>query len=486
MLLVALVVSVVVIGTVSLAWRSAEDRWLGSTVPRFFHQKLFQDIYILNLAYDPDVSDGVEVVRGVLDVGPEKFSRYFRDMLVSNGPSPEARGSVDLNPMGAAHRDPHTFPLEAIREGIRQAMDSEDSVPVAGGFCIPIRNDQGVVGGTWFVPKVPTPPGLPVLEYALPILVGAGLLGIALFWVLNRSVVRPLRNLGDAAASVGARQVGVRVPELAGGPELKSFIDAFNEMAERVEGHREELEREVAHATETAEKRQTAMLRSARLASMGTLAAGIAHEINNPIGGMINAIRRIGSSEHLSERDRRYVDLIQEGLERVSRIARRVLDFSPKQLEAVAFSLSNAIEGARGLADHRFQRQGVELRLDVPSDLPALVGDEHEFQQVLLNLFLNSLDVLEDHPDAPWIEVRARAESGWMTIDVVDNGPGMDEDKLPRVMDPFFSAKGRPDSSGLGMFISHQIIENHGGSLEVESKPGEGFRVIIRMPIESA
>src|SRR5690606_17781955 len=181
---------------------------------------------------------------------------------------------------------------------------------------------------------------------------GTLVFGLLASFVIGRTLVRPLRGIGQTAQRFGegryeARMTPVQVPE------LDVFIEAFNAMAERIEAHHAELAREVQRATEEAQRKERAMLQSARLAAMGTLAAGIAHEINNPIGGMQNAIRRIERNEQLGERERVYVALIRDGLERVGRIARRVLDFSPRTLEARPFALDEAVEGARALVEHR-------------------------------------------------------------------------------------------------------------------------------------
>ncbi len=481
LLLVAFVVIVAVIACVQIAWHLAQSDWL-RRVPQY-HNDFFRQV--LSFAYDPKESGEFGAVEEIARRGPNAFRSFFRDVLITNTPS-GAPGSVDVNPIGARHRDPVTFPLGDVRAGIRAAMESRSAVLAGSGYCLPIELDGDVVGGAWFEPIVPAPPRLPLSAYMIPMLIGGLLFGGIAYVLIERGVVKPLHDLGAAAASVGAQRPGVQMPAIAGAQELARFIDAFNEMAARVDGHRDELEREVKRATEIAERRQHALLRSARLASMGTLAAGIAHEINNPIGGMLNAVRRIAESEGLSDRDRRYVDLIREGLERVGGIARRVLDFTPRQIEPVPFTIRSALDGAHGLAAHRFSQENVELRIELPDDLPELHGDAHEFQQVLLNVFINSLDVLQGRPEPRYVAVTAVEEGEQVVIRIADNGPGMAPDDLAFVMDPFYSGKGRPDASGLGMFISHQIIDNHGGRLEVESEPGAGFTVTIRMPIEPA
>ena len=248
--------------------------------------------------------------------------------------------------------------------------------------------------------------------------------------------------------------------------------------------HPRSSQREVRRATDEAARRERAMVLSSRLASMGTLAAGIAHEINNPIGGMMNAVHRLKQLPDLDERSRLYLELVADGLERVAAIARRVLDFSPQQIEAAPFSVVEAVEGARALVEHRCRDENVELRLALAADLPGLVGDRHEIQQVLLNCLINSLNALRSRPDpAAWIEVRADRHGSQVVLQVRDNGPGADAETVARAMDPFFSAAGHPGASGLGLFISYSIVKNHGGEMEVESEPGKGFRVRILLPV---
>lgn len=410
------------------------------------------------------------------------FGKHFHDLLITNGRSPQTPGFVDINPMGADRRDAELFPLEEIRHGIQSAMNDKRTVAAGDGFCVPIVAATGVVAGAWYSPIIPPVRLLPFWTFAIPILLTTGLFGVFAFYWIGRSVVRPLQGLGQAAARVGAGRYITRVERVRHAHELDPMVDAFNAMAVRVKSHTEDLQREVARATDEAARKERALVQSSRLAAIGTLAAGIAHEINNPIGGMLNAVLRLAESKSNSERDRRYLELIREGLERVSRTARKVLDFSPRQIEPTPFTLQAVIEGARSLVDHRLRSQSVTVAVDLASDLPRLIGDAHEIQQVLLNLFLNSLDALKGRAGAR-IDVRGRFDRGMVECVFADNGPGAPPEVVARVLDPFFSGKSDPQSSGLGMFISYSIVRNHGGSLSVDSEPGQGFRVTMRLPV---
>jgi signal transduction histidine kinase len=257
-------------------------------------------------------------------------------------------------------------------------------------------------------------------------------------------------------------------------------------MAKQVRDHTQTLEQAVREAVEQTKQKERALVLSSRLASIGTLAAGVAHEINNPIGGMQNAVNRLLQAPDLSDKQRTYLQLVLDGLQRIARTARRLLDFSPRAKAPGSFPVSLPIDGARALVEHRLQRAGVQFTVDVPKDLPPVHGDAHEIQQVMLNLLLNSLDALEARGKGGAITVRAERDGDRLHVRVDDDGPGMDAKDLPRVFDPFFSKKDRPDASGLGMFICYSIVQNHGGEISVDSRPGEGFHVHIVLPLASA
>jgi signal transduction histidine kinase len=458
------------------AW-GLQEQWLSE------QSRTYQDFLgrLVRDAYGASPHGSTETLRALL--GRVRLREVLSDILVTNGRSPEAPGFVDINPFGAAHRRHEAFPVQAVRGGIQQAMETGALVRVADGYCVPITAGGEIVAGAWYVPILAPPPTLPLAVLAATLLAGTLLLGGLAYYLLDRSLVRPLRALGEAAARVGAGEYGVRVPRVRGAAELNPLVDSFNAMAARVAGHTDELAREVRRATEEAQRRERALVVSGRLAAMGTLAAGIAHEINNPIGGMLNAVNRLAAAPQVTEQQRRYLELIRDGLQRVGDIARKVLDFSPRRLQPMAFRLERAVEGARALVEHRLRRHGIELEVDVAPDVGELMGEPHEIQQVFLNLFLNSVDALEAREPPRRIKVTARRAGAQAEVEVEDNGPGMPREQLERVFDPFFSTKGKPDATGLGMFISFQIVANHGGQMEVASDVGGGFTTRIRLPL---
>ncbi len=410
----------------------------------------------------------------------EGLESWLSDVYVWTGSRIGAPALVELNPLGAVDRERTPAVLAALREGMQAALARRGEVAVDDGYCIPLEAGN-ILAGVWYVPNVPSP----TLSFGLlagALLVSTLVFAAVGFFLIGRSVVQPLRALGGAARRIGAGDYTARLAEVPRPAELDGVIGAFDAMADRVRRHTTELEEAVAAATAEAQRKERALLVSSRLAAIGTLAAGIAHEINNPIGGMLNAVRRLEQRTDLGERDRVYLGLVRDGLERIAGIARRVLEFSPRAVTAKPFAARAAVEAARALVAHRFAHSRIELQIELPDDLPQVVGDLHEIQQVFLNLFLNAADALETVERERRIRVTGRAEGNFVLLEVADNGPGVEPDLLPRILDPFFSSKDRPDASGLGLFICFSIVRNHEGQMELDSRPGEGFRVTLRLP----
>jgi signal transduction histidine kinase len=482
-LLLALLLNVLTVGSVQVVVHLAQQNWLQHQRASLLEsadasfaelERVYSASAVRTAAAD------AAVVRRLLTA--RSIHELYDDVIVTSGRPPYE--GVYLNPLGALHRDPDTFPQEVITAGIVNARQVDALLQVADGYCYALRQAGDVVGYLWFQPrfKQSPPSSLPLWTSVAGVAASTLLFGAVLFWVTRRTIGRPLQAIGAAAAAVGAGRYDVQLPERQGVPELDPLIATFHRMAAQVADQTRTLENAVREAVEQTKQKERALVLSSRLASIGTLAAGVAHEINNPIGGMQNAVNRLLQAEGLGDKQRIYLQLVQDGLQRVARTTRRLLDFSPRQVAASAFPLAVAIEGARALVDHRLQRSGIAFVTELPKDLPPVFGDPHELQQVMLNLLLNSLDAMEGQVGKQ-IRVSARADGARIQLQVDDDGPGMATEDLGRVFDPFFSKKDRPDASGLGMFICYSIVQNHGGEIRVDSRPGQGFHVHITLPV---
>jgi len=315
----------------------------------------------------------------------------------------------------------------------------------------------------------------------LSALVTAGL-GVAL---LFRLVARPVDRLLAAAARLRGRAADL--PALGeGGRSLSRVAVAFERVAASLDEERSRLAdkvEELTAANRSLEETRRSLLRSERLATVGRLAAGLAHEVGNPLGAIAGyaevARARVprGAEPELGESIAR----IATAASRIDRTVRDLLDFArPVPPSILPLDLGAAVEGALRLARVQARFRGVEVALDLPPGLPPVLADEHQLSQVFLNLFLNAGDAMEG---AGRVEVHARAgaDDGRVSVEVQDSGPGIPTADLPRVFDPFFTTKEPGQGTGLGLAVCHGILEALGGEIAAASPPGGGARFTLAL-----
>lgn len=242
------------------------------------------------------------------------------------------------------------------------------------------------------------------------------------------------------------------------------------------------LEERVAERTRDLESAQRLLLRSEKLASIGHLAASIAHEINNPLMPIRNLLDDI--FEELTQRgidfDVQSMQIILDSLERIRGIVRRLLEFArDPQQELQLLDISGILDGIVKLNYKFFEHQHVQFETSLPV-LPPVLGSKDQLEQVFMNLALNAQAAMESGGK---LRVSARREGNQIVVEFADSGKGIPADQMEKIFDPFFSTK--PNGTGLGLFVSHGIIQGHNGSIEVESAVGKGTTFIVRLPIHA-
>ena len=232
---------------------------------------------------------------------------------------------------------------------------------------------------------------------------------------------------------------------------------------------------------------------SQRLESIGTLASGVAHEINNPLTGIINYAHLIRDRTSDASLMRFAEGIAREG-ERVAEIVRNLLSFSRHEKESHSPArVQDIVNETLSLITAVLRKDQIRVEIDVPTDLPSVRCRSQQIQQVLMNLLTNARDALnERHPgfdEDKVVRVVARSVpeggKGWIRLTVEDHGSGIPETVLDRIFDPFFTTKPRDRGTGLGLSISHGIVRDHGGSLSVESEAGAYTRFIVKLPIDN-
>jgi two-component system NtrC family sensor kinase len=233
-------------------------------------------------------------------------------------------------------------------------------------------------------------------------------------------------------------------------------------------------------------RQRDALYQSEKLAAMGQLLAGVAHELNNPLSvvmGQASLMAQTVKEGPLGAR----VEKIIKASERCARIVRNFLALArqhPPERRAVA--INQVIDEAAELLAYPLRVDGVDVRLELGRDVPVLWADGHQLQQVLINLLTNAHQALRESAAPRCLTVTSRhdPDRARIVVEVADNGPGIPPEVLPRIFDPFFTTKPPGQGTGLGLPLCRGVVENHGGSLTVESAPGEGAVFRIELPVE--
>jgi len=227
---------------------------------------------------------------------------------------------------------------------------------------------------------------------------------------------------------------------------------------------------------------QQQIAQTEKLASIGRLASGVAHEINNPLSGLKNCLYAIEREPENYPQTRLYLQLMKEGVDYIETVVQKLLGFARQQPASMEQVDINAIlESVVRLVDFNIQRRKVRLELLLDRSVPRLRGDPHLLQEVMMNILLNAIDAVEERGQ---ITVGSMArDATHVLVRIEDNGMGITPEHLPRIFDPFFTTKGPKEGTGLGLSVSLGIVETHGGTIRVESAPGRGASFTVELPI---
>jgi signal transduction histidine kinase len=218
-----------------------------------------------------------------------------------------------------------------------------------------------------------------------------------------------------------------------------------------------------------------------KLASIGKLAAGVAHEINNPLGGILNCLYNLRKGTLSVARQEEYWTSMESGVRRVQKIVRQLLDFSQQhEPEFSSVDINRIVEQVLVLTTHLFAPNNIRLDIFAGHDLPSVMVDRHMIEQVLMNLILNAVQAMKK---GGALTIRTSVEEGVCRVDVTDTGSGIPASVLPRVFDPFFTTKGEGEGTGLGLSVNLGIMERHGGRILVESEVGKGTTFTLCFPV---
>jgi signal transduction histidine kinase len=303
--------------------------------------------------------------------------------------------------------------------------------------------------------------------------------------LLTYFIVRPIDRLRLASERLAAGRLRTSVP-VQGAAEVARLAATFNEMAALLREDRaalqdrlEELERTTAELTTAQEQ----LVRSARLAAVGRLSAGVAHEIGNPLAAIRGLLDLMQAGDLDPKEEKEFVGRIQREAERIHHTIRDLLDFSrnePGQAGRIESSadLSEVVSDTIKLIDRQTRFRDIDLALTLDDGLPRVRGDHERLRQLLLNLLFNAADALGGKGR---IEVRASNGGGVVQLIVEDDGPGIAREIIEQVFDPFVTTKAPGQGTGLGLAVCHTIVERLGGSIEAGNREQGGAIFEVRL-----
>ena len=347
-------------------------------------------------------------------------------------------------------------------------------------------------------------------------------------FLLSRVLVKPLKDLVRLTQKISDGDFSQKI-EVSSKNEIGQLVSSFNRMIERLRENQENLDnylKSLELANKKLKQAQEELIRTEKLASIGRFAAGVAHEVGNPLGAILGYTSILEKEGIDREESKDYLKRIEKEIERINRIVRELLDFArPSKFEIHDVEINKVLENTLSLISYQKIFEDIETQLELQPDLPMIKGDESQLSQVLINIILNAIDampgggilriqtevlLIENPLEDPFQQFYSRrrredpVESDYsrlrkpdplstalstfskgerlVKIRISDTGLGIEKENLERIFDPFFTTKEPDKGTGLGLSISLRIVESMGAKMRVESDAGKGSAFEIYFP----
>jgi signal transduction histidine kinase len=303
---------------------------------------------------------------------------------------------------------------------------------------------------------------------------------ITLAIIYSRRITTPIHKLIDATNRIGRGDMDKKI-QLTTNDEIQILANEFELMRQKLQGSYQEMEEKIQKRTRELQQAQAQISHQEKMASLGMMAAGIAHEIGNPltsISSMVQIIKRKNDDPKTNE----YISNILKNIERISRIVRELVDFSrPSSYEEAPADINEIIKSAVGIIKYDRRAKNLIYQMILDSDLPETVLVSDHLLQVFLNILINAVDASEGYGNE--IEVKSYAKNGIIHVNIADKGCGIPEEMQNRIFEPFFTTKEVGKGTGLGLTVSYGFIKKLNGEIKVKSNVGSGSTFFITIPI---
>lgn len=282
------------------------------------------------------------------------------------------------------------------------------------------------------------------------------------------TLIRPILALNGRMKRAGQGDLSVRSDDRRG-DEVGELAGAFNRMMDELED-----------AQKRDGVRQFQLAHTEKMAAVGTLAAGVAHEVNNPLAGILACIENLDASVNDPEMVQRYLGLIRDGLLRIERTIQNLLDFSrAREMTLEMTSINHNVRHVLEMISYQVKSQDIRIELKLSPEELTVLADHFQMEQLFLNLILNAIQAM---PEGGTLLIRTGVVDGFLVAEVADNGVGISPEIQKRIFDPFFTTRDVGEGTGLGLTVSDTIVRAHGGSIEVESEENRGTVFRFRLP----
>ncbi len=295
---------------------------------------------------------------------------------------------------------------------------------------------------------------------------------LLLVLLVVRTISRPLQRITLAAVKVTEGEYGNEVDLRKSNDEIGLLAQSFNEMS-----------RKMADDITQLQKLNEQLIRTEKLAAMGTLAAGVAHEVNNPLASISSLIQMMQAKENLDEKTTENLKLISTQIQRITQVTKDMMDFARvRQAAKSAIEINKIIETALRLASFDKSFQKLKIIKNFAENLSEIHADSDQLQQVFLNLLLNARDAM---PDGGKLSIKTLEKTEEIQIEIADSGIGIKENDAKKIFDPFFTTKPAGKGTGLGLAVCYGIITAHGGKIEVSANNSGCTTFLICLPLQS-
>ena len=357
----------------------------------------------------------------------------------------------------------------------------------------PIRNVRDEIVGILYVGTLEKP-YLDIANRVMATFILIASLCVVLLLIMlsftTTRIIDPLKKMVEATKNIARGDLSHKV-EVTSRDEIGYLAVSFNKMTGDLRAANEKLldwgktlEKKVEERTQELTKMQASLIQSEKLASLGKLAAGVAHEINNPLGGILIYSHLLLEDTPRESPNYDNLKKIVKETSRCKDIVKGLLEFArPKDPEMSLIDINHIVEKSLYIIESQSLFQNIRIEKDLAPDLPRIVGDGAQLQQVFMNIILNAAEAMDSDGT---LSLRTELGGGgrFINIHFSDTGHGIAEEDIKRLFEPFFTTKEVGKGTGLGLAISYSIIRKHQGTIEVSSLPEQGATFVVKLPIE--